>query len=215
METSIEGVFAGGEVVSGPASVVEAVEAGRKAASGIDKYLGGDGDIRFPLLNETEPEIELGQVDGFCDLDRVAVLRLTVDEAVACFTLVETGYSADDAIREAERCLRCDIRFLIPSPLLPPEPWLEFNAENIAQIPESEGVYQLLDENKAVYAIKGVDNLREALTALLETSVKARFFLFDEDPMYSKRESELIQEYLKVHGCMPPGEGEDELDDLF
>jgi hypothetical protein len=33
--------------------------------------------------------------------------------------------------------------------------------------------------------------------------------------MYSKRESELIQEYLKRHGSMPPGEGDDDLDDLF
>jgi hypothetical protein len=33
--------------------------------------------------------------------------------------------------------------------------------------------------------------------------------------MFSKRESELIQGYLKQHGCMPPGEGEDDLDDLF
>jgi len=215
MQTSIEGVFAGGEVVSGPASVVEAVEAGRKAASGIDKYLGGNGEIHLPLLDETEPEVELGQVEGFHNLARVGVPKLPVFEAARCFALVEAGYKLDDAIREAERCLRCDIRFLIPSPLLPPEPWLEFNAENIANVSESEGVYQLLDEDKVVYAIKGVDNMREALSALVETSAKAKYFLFDEDPMYSKRESELIQQYLKVHGCMPPGEGEDELDDLF
>jgi hypothetical protein len=85
----------------------------------------------------------------------------------------------------------------------------------IGKVPASEGVYQLLDEDKTVYAIKGVDNLREALSGLVETSTKAKFFLFDEDPMFSKRESELIQEYLSKHGCMPPGEGDDDLDDLF
>ena len=50
---------------------------------------------------------------------------------------------------------------------------------------------------------------------IVQTSTKAKFFLYEEDPMYSKRESELIQDYLREHGCMPPGEGEDDLDDLF
>jgi formate dehydrogenase beta subunit len=178
-------------------------------------HLGGDGDIHFSLVGDTEPEIELGQIDGFFELERVAIPRLPVEQATGCFSLVENGYQVDEAIREAERCLRCDLRLLIPPVHLPPEPWLEFTEENVAEAPESEGVYQLLDENKAVYAIKGVDNLREALSGILGTSEKAKFFLFDEDPMYSKRESELIQEYLKIHGAMPPGEGEDDLDDLF
>lgn len=82
-------------------------------------------------------------------------------------------------------------------------------------VPVSEGVYQLLDDDKAIYAIQGVSELRSALSEVLATSSKARYFLFEEDPMYSKRESELIQQYLQEHGCMPPGEGEDDLDDLF
>ncbi len=82
-------------------------------------------------------------------------------------------------------------------------------------MPMSEGVYQLLGDDKVVYAIAGVPNLRVALTEVLSTSAKARFFLFAEDPMYSKRESELIQEYLREHGRLPPGEGEEVLDDLF
>ncbi len=82
-------------------------------------------------------------------------------------------------------------------------------------MPASEGVYQLLDDDKAIYAIQGVSDLRSALSEILVTSSKARYFLFAEDPMYSKRESELIQQYLQEHGCMPQGEGEDDLDDLF
>jgi NADPH-dependent glutamate synthase beta subunit-like oxidoreductase len=215
MQTSLEGVFAGGEVVSGPSSVVEAIEQGRRAASGIDSYLGGDGDIDFRLVDEAELDVELAQVERFAELSRTPVPHLPVEEAVACFTLVETGYTPEHAMSEASRCLRCDLRLHAQSVPLPPESWLDFTAENVSALPESEGVYQLLDEEKVVYAIKGVDNLRSALSEIVETSTKAKFFLYEEDPMYSKRESELIQDYLREHGCMPPGEGEDDLDDLF
>ncbi len=215
METSLGNVFGGGEVVSGPASVIDAVAEGRRAAVAIDRRLGGDGDIHIPLLDDTAPDRELSQADGFVDLGGVAPEKMPPEEAANCFALVEIGYGRGEAMSEAERCLRCDLRLLLRPPTLPPEPWLEFTAEDVAGVPESEGVYQLLDENKAVYAVKGVQNLRIALSELLETSTKARFFLFEEDPMFSKRESELIQEYLQQHGSMPPGEGEDDLDDLF
>ena len=92
---------------------------------------------------------------------------------------------------------------------------MEFTAENLASVPESEGAYQPLDENRAIYAIQGVDNLRRALSQVEAAGSKAKFFVYDEDPMYSKRESELIQQYLHEHGCMPPGDGEDDLDDSF
>jgi len=215
MRTSVDGIFAAGEVVSGPASVIRAVADGRRAASCIDRYLGGDGDIDIPLLDETEPDRELGQIERFFDLTRVPVPRMGLDRSLACLDLIEEGYSPEAAIDESERCLRCDLRFTICAPPFPPEAWLEFTRENIAAVPDEEGVYRLLDENKVVYAIKGVPNLRGALSEIASTTTKARYFLFDKDPMFSKRESELIQEYLKEHGTMPPGEGEDDLDDLF
>ncbi|UCC48489.1 MAG: FAD-dependent oxidoreductase [Gemmatimonadota bacterium] len=215
MQTSMAGVFAGGDVVTGPASVIDAVAHGRRAASGIDRYLGGDGNIYFPLLDETELDADFGALKGFSDLKRTPIPRLPVGEALSSFSLVETGYPAAAAVREAERCLRCDLKLFIRPAPAPPEPWLPFSEENLASVPESEGVYQLLDDGKVVYAIAGVRNLRSALSEVLSTSTKARFFLFEEDPMYSKRESELIQAYLREHGRMPPGEGEDDLDDLF
>lgn len=46
LATSREGVFAGGDVVTGPALVIDAMASGRKAAESIDKYLGGKGDIQ-------------------------------------------------------------------------------------------------------------------------------------------------------------------------
>ncbi|MBU1024335.1 FAD-dependent oxidoreductase, partial [bacterium] len=215
LKTSVGNVFAGGEVVSGPASVIDAIAQGRRAASGIDKYLGGDGNINIPLVDETELDGEFDKIENFANLKRNPVPRLSMEESTNCLRLVEYGYTTSDAIREAERCLRCDLRLNITAMPLPPEAWIELNEEGVALVPETDGVYQLLDEKKAVYAIKGVSNLREALSEVLETTEKAKFFLYDEDPMYSKRESELIQEYLKINGRMPPGDGEDDLDDLF
>jgi NADPH-dependent glutamate synthase beta subunit-like oxidoreductase len=214
MQTSLEGIFAGGEAVSGPASLVDAVADGRRAASGIDRFLGGDGDIHFALSEPSKPDRALGRGEGFAGLERTPVPCQPAQQAAGNFRLAELGFSADDAMAEAARCLRCNLRLLLRPVTLPPESWIELTAENIAEVPDSEGVYQLLDEGKTVYAIKGVSNLRDALAGLLD-SPKARYFLVDEDPMYSKRESELIQEYIKRYGTMPPGEGDDDLDDLF
>ena len=57
-------------------------------------------------------------------------------------------------------------------------------------------------------------NLRQALEEVLQQGKDAKYVLFEEDPMYTKRESELLQQYMKEHGRMPGG-GADELDDLF
>ena len=215
MQTSIDGVFAGGEVVSGPASVIESIEQGKRAASGIDKYLGGDGDIQVSLLDDTALDSEIPKIENFFEMPRTAMSHLPAEEAAKCFDIVEKGFTTDQATLEASRCLQCDLRLLIQTAPKPPESWLEMTEESVNSVPEIEGVYQLLDEEKVVYAIKGVDNLREALQEILENTEKAKFFLYDEDPFFSKRESELLQEYLKIHGKMPPGEGDDDLDDLF
>ena len=215
LQVAPAGIYAGGEVVSGPASVVDAVAQGRRAAAGIDRSLGGDGDLTFTLLDKTALDNRLDKQTGFTALTRTAHKHLEPAVAVAGFDLIESGYSADDAVAEANRCLRCDLRLALRKNPHPPAPWVEFSAAGVAEVPSVEGVYRLLDENKEVYAIKGVADLHEALSELIDTSDRARFFLFDEDPMFSKRESELIQEYLKQHGCMPPGEDDDDLDDLF
>ena len=209
------GIYAGGEVVSGPASVIDAVAQGRRAAAGIDRSLGGDGDLSFPLLDVTALDLRLDKQTGFTALARTPRKHLDPATAVTGFDLIEGGYPAADAVAEANRCLRCDLRLALRQNPHPPAPWIEFSKAGVAEVPSVAGVYRLLDENKEVYAIKGVHDLHEALGELLDTSDRARFFLCDEDPLFSKRESELIQEYLKQHGCMPPGEGDDDLDDLF
>jgi len=63
LETSEQGIFAAGDIVTGPASVVEAIAMGRTAASEIDKYLGGDGIIDKTLVAES-PESKWTKQEG-------------------------------------------------------------------------------------------------------------------------------------------------------
>jgi hypothetical protein len=93
------------------------------------------------------------------------------------------------------------------------EQGIEYSAENLAQVPERPGVYQLLDGQKGVIYIKGAMNLRKELEEQMEMNERARYFIYEEDPMYSKRESEILQQYCAQHGEMPAGNRE--LDDLF
>lgn len=105
--TSREGVWAGGDAVFGPRFVIEAIRDGRKAASSIDRYLGGEG---LP-----EPSIDLGEfVARPMDLEErrekpmVNVRELQVDDRIWNFDEVELGFNEEEALREANRCWRCD-----------------------------------------------------------------------------------------------------------
>ncbi len=106
--TSKPGVYAGGDVVSGPASVIEAVSDGRKAASQIDTYLGGDGSIEEVLLSPEEPPKYVPpEIDH--DEFRPELLEMAVGKRITCFALAELGWADKDGIKETDRCLRCDL----------------------------------------------------------------------------------------------------------
>jgi len=106
LATSIEGVFAGGDAVTGPASVIEAIAVGRQAAISIDKYLGGSGVIDEVLA---PPEEAVGALEEAEEKRRPLMPTLPVEQRTGDFSQVELGYSDEMAIEEAERCLRCDL----------------------------------------------------------------------------------------------------------
>ena len=212
--TGMEGIYAGGDVALVPGSVVDAVAAGRNAATAIDKYLGGEGDIR-EILTEQEPmNPSIGKSEAFGTWPRVLVQCLSNEDRKGNFNVVEQTYNEEEAVREASRCLRCDLRLMFSQITMPPEHYIEFNSENVSQVPEESGVYQLLDADKKVISIKGAMNIRQELDRELEENENAGWFEWEPDEMYTKRESELIQQYLQKYGEMPGG-GADELDDLF
>jgi hypothetical protein len=163
-----------------------------------------------------EPELMnhwLGSDEGFANWQRVKMHSLPVDQRLQGLSEVELGFEVEEAVREAKRCLRCDLRLQILPPIFPPEEWLVFEAQNVSSVPDTEGVFQLLDEQKNIIYIKGTMNLRQELEEQLETSTDACYFTWEEEPMYTKRESELIQQFLQQHGKLPPQN--DDLADLF
>ncbi len=107
LATPREGVFAGGDAVTGPAIVIEAIAAGRQAAISIDKYLGGSGAIDETLASPEElealPEIE--EVEKH----RIPIPTLTLSKRLRTFAEVELSLGEEVAIEEAGRCLRCDL----------------------------------------------------------------------------------------------------------
>jgi NADH-quinone oxidoreductase subunit F len=107
LATPREGVFAGGDAVTGPAIVIDAIAAGRQAAVSIDKYLGGSGVIDETLASPEDleglPEMQEGEKH------RIPIPALLLSERVSSFDEVELSLEEEMAIEEAKRCLRCDL----------------------------------------------------------------------------------------------------------
>jgi len=107
LETTIKGVFAGGDIVRGPDTVIQAIADGKKAASSIDKYLGGSG-----VLNKGQ-EINIDMKyddDEIVELQRYPLDMLSVEKRKNSFDEVVLGYHKLTAIAESMRCLHCERR---------------------------------------------------------------------------------------------------------
>jgi len=105
MVTNVKGIFAGGDVVSGPATVIEAVAAGRKAAQAIDAFLCGKELEKMP-----EPhviEYETIDLNMFKKTVRQEMPLLPVDERLKGFAEVDLGFDELQALRESDRCFQC------------------------------------------------------------------------------------------------------------
>jgi NADPH-dependent glutamate synthase beta subunit-like oxidoreductase/uncharacterized ferredoxin-like protein len=112
LSTNKQGVFAGGDAVNGPTSFIEAVAAGRKAASWIDQYLGGLGIIDEVLAPAEEmPQRSRAQevlAMAGSSPQRPSMPVLTVEQTLAGFAEVELGLSEQASLIESTRCLKCN-----------------------------------------------------------------------------------------------------------
>lgn len=124
-KTSVAGIFAAGDAIYGTKSVIMAIESGREAASQIDKYLGGNGDISEILAPVNEPEPYIGQCPGFGYAERKHANVDAPEERCNHFNPFDHGICESDISAEAGRCLQCDLRLKISRPSL----WGDF-AEN-------------------------------------------------------------------------------------
>jgi len=111
MATNVPGIFAGGDVVSGPATVLEAMRAGKNAAESIHKYLRGASLVREYKPTETKYEVPAVKLafEEMMEVTRPEMPTLPIEQRVCNFKEVELGFTKEMAILEAKRCLRCDL----------------------------------------------------------------------------------------------------------
>ena len=106
------GVFAAGDAVSGPATVVEAVAQGNLVAVAVDHWLK-TGEYAKPQYETPRPDIaQLYNLDDYANARRPHVPELALDERDGTFSEVELGFDERTVREEAKRCLRCDLEWL-------------------------------------------------------------------------------------------------------
>jgi NADH-quinone oxidoreductase subunit F len=112
LATTIQGIFAGGDFITGPSTVIEAIASGRRAALAIDRYLSGiKGRLR--ILDEkssmpVEDRLAFAE-ETLEEKPRIEVELEDAEQRKKDFREVEKGFTEADARREATRCLRCDL----------------------------------------------------------------------------------------------------------
>jgi len=112
LATSVPGVFAGGDFVTGPGMVIDAIAAGRRAAIAMDKYLRNDTSRVeiYDLKQRGNGEKPASEPDENWETQqRLEIPKLPVEERKRCFEEIEQGFSEEKARLEAKRCLRCDL----------------------------------------------------------------------------------------------------------
>lgn len=111
LETSMKGIFAAGDNVRGPATVVEAVGDGKKAAMAIDRYLGGDGEPMNAFRDELiSMVVSYNEAEYQKERPRVKMPCAAPSARINNFEEVVLGYDRESAVEEAKRCLHCYLR---------------------------------------------------------------------------------------------------------
>ena len=100
--SNADGVFAGGDCVTGPATVIRAIAAGKVAAANIDEYLG----YRHVITSDVEiPNPRLANIQP---CGRINNMEMQACDRKCSFECIEEGLPTEAAVQEASRCLRCD-----------------------------------------------------------------------------------------------------------
>lgn len=115
--TAVKGIFAAGDAIYGTKSVIMAIESGRQAASQIDRYLGGDGDISEVLAPVQKADGYIGRIEGFGYQERKHTQIDAPELRMDNLKLFDHGICDSDICAEAGRCLQCDLRIQISRPV--------------------------------------------------------------------------------------------------
>ncbi len=211
--TSMPGVFAGGDVVTGPSIVIEAIAWGRRASHAIDAYIHGKEVLFDPIEKDINrsiaswEDIELMKrnvvLSGIEKEERRKIGYLPIEERITTFKEVEIGFDKGNAIEEAKRCLSCReclgcgicgnecIKEVIDYE--EEEKEIEIKAKSITVDPE---IYFKMDENS--FTPLEVEDMIEMgmITNWDGKKPKNAIFLYEKENEYIKK----LKEKLKKEG---------------
>jgi NADH-quinone oxidoreductase subunit F len=110
LETNVPGVFAGGDAVTGPARVVDALAHGKRAAVEIDRYLAGMRGEAAEEVRREKISITMEVPEEIIKQPMAVMSKLPPEERIKGFAEVELGLDEETARKECSRCLRCDVK---------------------------------------------------------------------------------------------------------
>lgn len=106
LATTQPGIYAGGDVAFGPRIAIDAVADGRRVAAAIDDYLNPGSKVAKTFQVEVYDSHDYAQYPNFEEIPRQPVPALEIDRRIG-IAQVELGYTEENAVLEAQRCLRC------------------------------------------------------------------------------------------------------------
>lgn len=115
LSANLPGIFAGGDFITGPGMVIDAIAAGRRGAMSIDKYFRGDKsrvrmyDMKIDNSTAVRQEDSESEDETWQPQFRPKMAHLSVEERKKSFLETELGFSEEEAREEPKRCLRCDL----------------------------------------------------------------------------------------------------------
>ncbi len=113
LTTSLPKVFAGGDVIGQEATVVHAMALGKKAAFSIHQYLRAQNPEEAEVIVQPEKPRVLEEPPVLREIPRVEPREVPIRERICNFSEVKLCLSEEEAHREAERCLRCDLEKIL------------------------------------------------------------------------------------------------------
>jgi NADPH-dependent glutamate synthase beta subunit-like oxidoreductase len=111
--TGQPGLFAGGDYTAGSRNLISAIGDGRDAAIAINRYLGGQEKPAEPPVEIELPDFRRGMVDDYESIPHQMIPALPLKERYSNTRETETGYTAEQAVEQARRCLQCQLNIMI------------------------------------------------------------------------------------------------------
>jgi len=111
--TSCPGLFAGGDYTEGSRNLISAIGDGRDAAGAINRYLGGQDKPAEPAEEIELPDYRRGMVDDYESIAHEMIPALELKARYSNTRETETGYTPEQAVEQARRCLQCQLNIMI------------------------------------------------------------------------------------------------------